>query len=68
MAVPPRKRSKSKTRMRRSANDRKAMPGVSYCGNCAAPKAPHRVCPTCGFFDDRRGRVVETEFAGAAEE
>ena len=68
MAVPQQKRSKAKTRSRKSANIRKSMPGISYCGNCEAPKPPHRVCPTCGYFDDRRGRSVETEFAGPAED
>jgi large subunit ribosomal protein L32 len=68
MAVPQQKRSKAKTRSKRAANMRKSMPGISYCGNCESPKPPHRVCPTCGHFDARRGRIVETEFAGTVEE
>lgn len=68
MAVPQQKRSKSRSRMQRAENIKKSSPGITYCDNCAAPKPPHRVCPTCGFYDARRGRVIETEFAGASEE
>ncbi len=58
MAVPKKKKSKSKRDMRRS-HDHIRMPNLSTCPQCHEPKLPHRVCPECGTY---RGRtVVETE-------
>jgi len=36
--------------MRRSANFRLTATDLSTCPNCQAPKVPHRVCPSCGFY------------------
>ena len=29
------------------------MPAISFCPNCKEPKAPHRVCPNCGYYKGR---------------
>lgn len=50
MAVPKKRKSKSRTAMRRSQHDKLAAPSVSFCPNCGEPKLPHRVCLTCGQF------------------
>ncbi len=63
MAVPTGKRSRARTRQKRSINDRKSPPGVTYCTNCKAPKQPHRACGHCGYYDARRGVVMETPFS-----
>lgn len=58
MAVPKRKKSKSKRDMRRS-HDHAKMPNVTLCPQCNEPVLPHHVCSQCGSY---RGRtIVETE-------
>lgn len=49
MAVPKRKTSKSRKKMRRSHH---AIVGrsLSTCPNCNSVKLPHRVCPHCGYY------------------
>ena len=49
MAVPFRKVSKTRKRMRRSHNALTAV-GVCKCANCGEVIRPHRVCPKCGFY------------------
>ncbi len=58
MAVPKRRTSKSK-RDKRRAHDALAAPARATCSQCGAPKAPHRVCASCGWYRDRT--VLETE-------
>lgn len=53
MAVPKRKTSKAKTASRKVANMKMGAPGLSTCPQCHEPKLPHRVCPTCGFYDGK---------------
>lgn len=53
MAVPKRKTSKAKTSSRKAANMKMGAPGLSTCPQCHEPKLPHRVCPTCGFYDGK---------------
>ena len=58
MAVPKRRHSKTRRDKRRS-NDFATRPAVSICPQCSEPKAPHRVCPSCGFYKNRE--LVETK-------
>lgn len=59
MAVPKRKKSKSKRDMRRRQNVKLILPDLSICPQCQQPKLPHRACPNCGTY---KGKVViETE-------
>lgn len=54
MAVPKKRVSKSKKGMRRShMSQRFQAPNVSKCSRCNEPKLPHRVCPTCGYYNDK---------------
>ncbi|MCX7738000.1 MAG: 50S ribosomal protein L32 [Hydrogenothermaceae bacterium] len=57
MAVPKRKKSKAKTAMRRAQWLRMPLPELSICPECNQPKAPHRVCPHCGYYKNKE--VVE---------
>jgi large subunit ribosomal protein L32 len=52
MAVPKRKTGRMKTHSRRSSNVLTA-PAKSVCPQCNEPKLPHRVCPTCGFYNGK---------------
>jgi len=56
MAVPKRKKSKSKIRIRRALKKAKVMT-VKACPQCGASQQSHRVCPSCGYY---RGRQVLT--------
>ncbi|HPP80061.1 MAG TPA: 50S ribosomal protein L32 [Deltaproteobacteria bacterium] len=55
----PKRRHSSARRDKRRANDFAPTPAVSFCPNCNEPKAPHRVCPSCGYYKGRE--VVKTE-------
>jgi large subunit ribosomal protein L32 len=60
MAVPKRKLSKSRKRLRRGHHRAAAIP-TQACPRCSSPKLPHRVCPTCGYY--RGKKMVEVEDA-----
>jgi large subunit ribosomal protein L32 len=62
MGVPKRKPSKSRQRMRRAYNSKLTLPQLSTCRQCGEPCVPHRVCPACGFYNERQ---VITVTAGA---
>ena len=52
MAVPFRRTSKTKKRMRRT-HLKKEVPGLTVCPNCGAPIKPHRVCVSCGYYKNK---------------
>jgi large subunit ribosomal protein L32 len=56
MAVPKRKLSKSRKRLRRGHHRARAVPSQA-CPRCGSPKLSHRVCPTCGYY--RGKKMVE---------
>lgn len=58
MAVPKKKKSKSKRDMRRS-HDHIKMPNVSSCPQCHEPVLSHHVCKNCGTYKGKT--IVETE-------
>ena len=70
MAVPFRKISKTRGRMRRTHYKIEANNTVK-CSNCGAAIRPHRVCPECGFYKGKNvtekvvkeEKVVETKKA-----
>ncbi|MDY6971306.1 MAG: 50S ribosomal protein L32 [Thermodesulfobacteriota bacterium] len=58
MAVPKKKKSKSKRNMRRS-HDSVKMPNIATCPHCHEPVLQHHVCSGCGLY---RGRtIIRTE-------
>ncbi len=58
MAVPKKKKSKSKRDMRRS-HDHLKMSEVTLCPQCQEPVLPHHVCLQCGTY---RGKtIIKTE-------
>lgn len=54
MAVPFRRTSKMKKRMRRSHQALRT-PGMVVCSNCGELILAHRVCPHCGSY---KGKIV----------
>ena len=59
MAVPKRKLSSARKNKRRSNVWKLQAPALTRCSECGSYKAPHRVCPTCGFYNGRK--VIEVE-------
>ena len=65
-AVPFRKVSKTRKRMRRSHNAME-IPGMTKCPKCGEMIKPHRVCPKCGkstrveykIEDDKKVRICK---------
>ena len=54
MAVPKKKMSKAKSRMRRASAWRLEVPARSLCPRCGAAKLPHVVCAICGWYRGRQ--------------
>lgn len=52
MALPKRRQSHSRTRLRRS-HDALVAPNVSNCSECGEPKQPHRLCAGCGTYNGK---------------
>ena len=52
MAVPFRRTSKTKKRMRRT-HLKKSLPGMTTCPICGASLKPHRVCTECGHYKNK---------------
>ncbi len=58
MAVPFRRTSKTKKRMRRT-HLKKEAPTVLLCPQCKSPIKPHRACTKCGYYKGKS--VINTE-------
>ncbi len=58
MAVPKRKSSRMQRRQRKAANRYEGVQ-ATFCPNCHAPAAPHRVCPNCGCYKGEQIISVE---------
>lgn len=58
MAVPKRKKSKSK-RGKRRAHQKVVASNLSICPQCGEATLPHRACPSCGTYKGRA--VTETK-------
>jgi large subunit ribosomal protein L32 len=56
MAVPKRRTGKARKRKRRT-HWKLTTPNLDKCSRCGAPRKPHRVCASCGYYGDRM--VVE---------
>ena len=58
MAVPKRRKSKSRSRTRR-AHQALSAPNVIECPQCGESVLPHRMCNHCGYYKDRPVKEVE---------
>ena len=59
MAVPKRKKSKMRVRMRR-AHNKAEIAAVSNCPECGAPRESHRACKNCGMYNGRKVLTIDT--------
>ena len=59
MALPKRRYAKARQGKRRS-HLKLAFPALDRCPQCHSPKLAHRVCPTCGSYNDRQVIEVKT--------
>ena len=59
MAVPKRKTSKARRDKRRNNLWKLTAPALVKCDHCNSYKRPHRICPTCGYYNGRE--VVKVE-------
>lgn len=60
MSVPKRRKSHSRSRMRRAHDALKPM-HLSKCPRCTQSIRPHTVCANCGYYRDRSVIDVEAE-------
>lgn len=58
MAVPKRKLSKSRKRLRRGHHSAAGI-ATQACPRCSAPRLSHRVCKACGYYGGKK--VLEVE-------
>lgn len=56
MAVPKKRKSYSRTRIRRSCIKVKCIDSV-VCNNCGGYRIPHNICQKCGFY---KGKLIKT--------
>ncbi|MBP1558501.1 MAG: 50S ribosomal protein L32 [Oscillospiraceae bacterium] len=61
MAVPKRKHSQARKNKRRSNVWKLEMPAFSKCTQCGQLKAPHKVCPHCGYYKGKEIIKMEEE-------
>ena len=62
MAQPKRRWSKQRTHTRRSTWKLET-PKFTTCSHCHEPVMPHRVCPTCGYYNGEEVVVKEDKAA-----
>ncbi len=60
MGVPKRKSSKRKIRARQGSHRHKLV-ATQACPKCGAAREPHRVCPSCGYYNGRQVVMVSAE-------
>jgi large subunit ribosomal protein L32 len=58
MPLPKRRHSYTRSRKRRT-HYKMAAPALSVCPQCREIKAPHQVCPSCGYYKGREIISVE---------
>lgn len=58
MAVPKRRTSKSRKRLRRGHHSGAGM-APQACPRCGEPRLPHRVCDSCGYYAGKKRLEVE---------
>lgn len=65
MAVPKRKQTPSKSKMRRQQHDKVVPVQLVPCDHCSAPALPHRACSACGYYKGRK--IIAQKVDAAAE-
>jgi large subunit ribosomal protein L32 len=52
MPLPKRRHSKSRGAKRRT-HWKLSLPTLVECSHCHQPKLPHRICPNCGYYNEK---------------
>ncbi|NLB68165.1 MAG: 50S ribosomal protein L32 [Lentisphaerae bacterium] len=60
MAVPKRKKSKMRIRMRR-AHKKAEISETTLCPECNSVKQTHRACKNCGMYKSRQVLTIDIE-------
>jgi large subunit ribosomal protein L32 len=60
MPNPKRRHSRARTSKRR-AHDFLTIPSATSCPQCSETKLPHRVCMSCGYYNEREVIEVDSE-------
>lgn len=60
MAVPFRRTSKTKKRMRRT-HLKKEVGAITACPKCGEPLRPHRACTKCGYYKNEKVLEVKED-------
>jgi len=61
MAVPKRKTSNARRDKRRNNCYKLDVPAMAKCEQCGAVKRPHRICESCGYYNNvQRIKVKES--------
>lgn len=60
MAVPARRVSKTRKRLRNSHKKIDAAT-ITKCSNCGAEIVPHRACPECGYYKGKKAVAMKTD-------
>jgi large subunit ribosomal protein L32 len=60
MPNPRRRHSRARGRRRRTHWKLTTLQ-LSACPQCKAPKRPHRICPSCGYYDGRLALDLEAK-------
>lgn len=63
MAVPRNRHSNARKNSKR-AHHAKVPKQLVLCKNCGTKRMPHRICPSCGVYNDR---IVISQEAAATE-
>lgn len=53
MPNPKRKFTRSRRDSRRAQAWKLELAGASKCAQCGAVRQPHRICPSCGFYNGK---------------
>lgn len=68
MPLPKRKTSHARTTQRRANNWKMDVPNVTDCPRCHAPRLPHHVCSSCGFYGNTMVIDVRARRRGEAQQ
>ena len=66
MAVPKKRTSRSRKRMRRAHDHLVHTAATMLCPECGEPKLMHHICPACGTYRGRQ--VIESAPETAADD
>ena len=64
----PKRRHSSARQAKRRTHYKLTPPNVGDCPRCHAPRLPHHICSSCGFYNGRQWMTPKTQDEPAAAE